>query len=68
MNDFENIEPLINLYINAFKCDVISYDLKTQIELVILRSDMEAPQEITFAKVIVFKCIQISFLETETFP
>uniref|UniRef100_A0A0K8W1F6 General transcription factor II-I repeat domain-containing protein 2 n=1 Tax=Bactrocera latifrons TaxID=174628 RepID=A0A0K8W1F6_BACLA len=38
--DFRKIQPLIDIFVNPFKCDVNQYELKIQSKLIILRSEM----------------------------
>lgn len=44
--DFENIQPLLDLFENPFSCDVTNYDFDIQLELIILRSELNAPHKI----------------------
>lgn len=44
--DFENVEPLLELFGNPFNCDISNYEFKIQSEVIILRSELKAPDKI----------------------
>lgn len=39
--DFEELQPLFNLFENPLKCDITKYEFQIQSELIILRSEIE---------------------------
>lgn len=42
--DFENIQQFIDLFENPFNCDITKYEFDIQSELIILRSEINAPK------------------------
>lgn len=41
--DLQDIKPLLDLFENPFSCEVTSYEFQVQVELVILRSEVQEP-------------------------
>lgn len=41
--DFENIQHLLDIFQNPFKCDILKYEFPIQTELIILRSELDFP-------------------------
>lgn len=44
--DFENFQPLLNIFENPFSCDAINYEFQIQSELIILRTEVNVQENI----------------------